>query len=906
MEHRNAAHPGLGLRILLGFLMCCAGLGLASRSDASGMYPVEAGEVPELGADEGLLLVTVETEINFEAVYMKLAGAVLGSRVLKDVKAGRHRVLMRLEAGRYGWDRLRVGNWARSNRWSDYRLGEDPESYFDVHAGVINYPGDLIVGSFSANGTRIQSMDHALLAIDWLEANHPALLGKLSLKYTGAAPDPFPAHYQQTRQAKGDHAKLGGKLQGPPEPGDLSLAPETLWQRDQVEALALSPAGDLLAVQRVEKGKLPWGVDLIDLKSGESHRIAQTDIRFDSMQWAGDQTLLLTMNLPERGIIGAFSSPLNRAVHVIRITRGANAGLAFQAWQVPFQGRILDVLENDPDHILFATIGMRNNLLVHRLDISSEKAIAKFNPATMGAINRLDQGEYWWLADGAGELAVALSWREDRFVLSRRNGRKLEDFLTLERGSEFIPMALSDDAKTLYVITDKDRAQRELVAFDIPTRKVTATLFSKPGVDVVAVMTGAAGEAVGVRYYEHGRLVSDYFGAEDRRRVLALQKAFPGKSVVMIDRSRDGRQLILAVESSQSPVKYYHFDNDADRAALVGDAAPWLKDRAFAPTHSIQVKSKDGLSIEAFLTLPEGTQKRPLVVMPHGGPVGVSDRLWFDNDSQFLASLGYAVLRVNFRGSDGFGKAFREAGHRQFGVAIEDDIDAALTKVLADYPIDPARMCTLGFSYGGYSALISTVRWPGRFRCAVSVAGVTDRNLLYTASDLARTADMRKTLVEQWGDPTRDAELFRSTSPAYRHADIQVPVMLVHGSDDVRVDPEHLRRMQRMLELDGRPPVGLLFEGEGHSFVKYANIHAMWRGIAGFLRQHLGSDAKPSAAQAPAAAENPPHPEQAHGKDAERDAGAEGDVDVGLSAEAPAETADQVHDRVEQGQLAPR
>src|SRR5690606_16534423 len=220
---------------------------------------------------------------------------------------------------------------------------------------------------------------------------------------------------------------------------------------------------------------------------------------------------------------------------------------------------------------------------------------------------------------------------------------------------------------------------------------------------------------------------------------------------------------------------------------------PWLADFEFAPTEVIVARGSDGLSIEAFLTLPEGDGRRPLIVMPHGGPVGVSDHLHFDRDVQFLASLGYAVLRVNFRGSAGYGKAFREAGYHSQGTLIEDDIDAALAQALQDHPLDASRMCTLGFSYGGYSALIAAARAPTRYRCAISVAGVSDRLLFFTASDSARTAEGRKILETIIGDPSTQTRQMIETSPVYRYQDIRIPVMLVHGAKDQRVDIEHMR-----------------------------------------------------------------------------------------------------------------
>jgi len=295
-------------------------------------------------------------------------------------------------------------------------------------------------------------------------------------------------------------------------------------------------------------------------------------------------------------------------------------------------------------------------------------------------------------------------------------------------------------------------------------------------------------------------------------------------------------------------------DTVAKRASLIDEVMPWLADKRYAPAKVLSVKGSDGLPIEAFLTLPDAAGKRPLVVLPHGGPIGVGDRLHFNRQVQYLASLGYAVLQVNFRGSDGYGKAFREAGHRNYGKLIEDDIDAAVQVALTSYPIDDTRLCAVGSSYGGYSALVSAMRWPMRFRCVVSISGVSDRALFFTASDSARSAQTRALMERIIGDPRKDLAEMEATSPLYHVDKLKLPIMLVHGREDLRVDFEHTRRLVRMLNLAGRPPVVLAFPNEGHSFEEPLALEITWSGIAGFLREHLdGATVKTEASTGSAA-----------------------------------------------------
>jgi dipeptidyl aminopeptidase/acylaminoacyl peptidase len=289
-------------------------------------------------------------------------------------------------------------------------------------------------------------------------------------------------------------------------------------------------------------------------------------------------------------------------------------------------------------------------------------------------------------------------------------------------------------------------------------------------------------------------------------------------------------------------------DSAKKRATKIESAKPWLSWIRFPEAELLSVPAADGFAIEAYLTKPRNAAKSPLVVLSHGGPVGVRDERGFNSEVQFLASLGYAVLQVNFRGSDGYGTRFRDSGRRAHGTAIEDDIDTVLTRVLQDPHIDAGRVCAIGSSYGGYSALVSTVRWPQRFRCAVSLSGVTDMLLFFTSSDSGNSARGRTALEHYVGDPRTEADAMMRNSPIYRYRELKAPLMFVHGAEDARVDFEHMRRMVRMLNIAGVRPVALTLEKEGHTYDSWESLEATWGGIAGFLRRHLGDPLKPAAA----------------------------------------------------------
>jgi dipeptidyl aminopeptidase/acylaminoacyl peptidase len=246
-------------------------------------------------------------------------------------------------------------------------------------------------------------------------------------------------------------------------------------------------------------------------------------------------------------------------------------------------------------------------------------------------------------------------------------------------------------------------------------------------------------------------------------------------------------------------------------------------------------------TIESYLTIPpkNGYLKPPLIVYPHGGPIGVADEPGFNEAVQFFASAGYAVLQVNYRGSSGFGRDFEESGWRQWGRGIEDDIDAAVETVLAEDIVDASRLCIVGESYGGYSALISTVRHPNRYRCAASMAGVTDIALLLDTSDYGRKEDGRAFFTEVIGDPETDLEEMRRHSPVYRASEMDTPVLIMQGDEDVRVDLEHAERLAMMLELHRKPHELLIMPGLGHGGWSRRDIQWYFHRLRKFLDYHL-------------------------------------------------------------------
>jgi dipeptidyl aminopeptidase/acylaminoacyl peptidase len=806
-----------------GFLSIAACVLLLASNAPASMREVKPDEVPTLNPDEGLLVVDVDTSQPIDAVEIRKDDNLFGGYTVRDVPAGQSELLYVATAGEYRWNCIQ---YLLAAQTISYSLDEDPEFHFQVKPGVINYPGDLVNRTDGYTQSIIHTVNRGVVAIDWMRAHHRVLYDHFAFVYNGHYIDPFPDFYKNERASAASRTDADlGKTLPPPEPVKLPIPIKNLWPELQIDQFSLSPDGDLLAEVTVDSKTSH--LDLIDLKTRTATRLISSRAGVERLDWVGDGTLAASYN-------DSLAPPDVYIVHIGDTT--ADGHRNFTRFLVPHSGWAVGTIPNDNDHLLFQIRTRNDDLQVFRIDIAGAEGSPDFQFENSAKLNHGIDGAIDWFTDGAGKLRAAVAKQgEDWTVFYGTPGHYRPVF----KLSDFNPMALSADGRLFYGLSDNQRGQTDLVSFD-PLTHAFATIYSKPGVDLHAPVFDSQRRIIGASYYRDGVLVVDYFDDADRTISARIAGAFPDSTTLLLDRDDAGRHFVVAVERSDQAPKYYTFDAARSVAALIDESLPGLAGRKLAMARTIAVTGRDGTRIEAYLTMPNNiVGKVPLIVYPHGGPIGVRDTRQFDPSVQLFASMGYAVLQVNFRGSDGYGRLFREAGEKRFGNLIEDDIDAATRTVLKEDPIDPGRLCIVGASYGGYSALVSAIRWPGRFRCTVSISGVTDQQLMFTASDSSQSAEGRREMEKIIGNPVGDGATMRTYSPLYRYKEITIPVMLAHGTEDARVDFEHSRRMIRMLNLAGHPPVMLTLQGEGHGNFDHRNTIKLWSGVAGFLQANL-------------------------------------------------------------------
>ena len=341
-----------------------------------------------------------------------------------------------------------------------------------------------------------------------------------------------------------------------------------------------------------------------------------------------------------------------------------------------------------------------------------------------------------------------------------------------------------------------------------------------------------------ISYFENGLVKFHYVPGVYQDVVDLLAGIYPQYNARIVATDASEIKFLVFLESPTQPGLAYLFDKESGEMTKLFATMPWIDEAGLAPTTANSIEN-EGLDIEYFLTVPNSEERLPLIVYPHGGPWGVSDNRRFSPVVQYLASRGMAILQVNYRGSGGYGDEFLREGRGEFGQEMLGDIEAAMQAVFENPAIDPERVCAVGESYGGYAAMMLAIRAPHAFRCVASFAGVSDLGLLLGSYDKEDADVLLPLLLDE--DLADDAqyEHLRDLSPLYRAEELDVPIFMQHGAEDVRVDIEQSLRMVDRLEQLGKSVTWQQLDDQGHGFAKPVDAFTYYRSLADFVERHV-------------------------------------------------------------------
>ncbi|GAB3728343.1 S9 family peptidase [Luteimonas pelagia] len=403
------------------------------------------------------------------------------------------------------------------------------------------------------------------------------------------------------------------------------------------------------------------------------------------------------------------------------------------------------------------------------------------------------------------------------------------------------PLGFDAEGRIAYLEVERASGPNAIVAFDT-VDGTRSTVFQDDTVDPGSLIfeQHASGymEPVGV-FVASGKPRSEFFKPTARIAKLyrGLEAAFPDESVAITSRTRDDRLAVVQVYSDRNPGEFYLFDTTTMQASRIMGRRDWIDPEKMGSTREISFKARDGLTIHGLLTTPAGAGGKdlPMVVYVHGGPFGVSDAWGFDTDVQTFANAGYAVLQVNFRGSGNYGMSFEDAGAKQWGLKMQDDVTDATRWAIREGIADEDRICIGGASYGAYASLMGVAKEPGLYKCAIGYVGVYDLEMMYGRGDIQERMTGKNYLRDWLG-----REGLAGNSPVNLAGRIQAPVFLAAGGEDERTPIEHTEKMERALKGAGVPVESLYYRTEGHGFYKLEHRRELYRRMLAFLSRHLG------------------------------------------------------------------
>lgn len=512
-----------------------------------------------------------------------------------------------------------------------------------------------------------------------------------------------------------------------------------------------------------------------------------------------------------------------------------------------------------PLHVLLGVPGTEGEeVIVGKLETDGHRSVRSVTPLRLNVVTgRATSLAYGapdnvrqWVFDARGEPRAAVSAEGDRTKTWFRAPDKTvweavaEDDRLLSR---WAPLAVDGQGR-LWVVGGDGRGFRVLTQFDLNQRTLKAEpIVSTPGFDFSGglVLDPGTGNVLGVRVVTDAETTIWFDARRKALQALADQRA-PGYVNQISCRRCDGDDAVMLVRSfsDRDPGRQELYFAKDKRWQLLSQVRPGIDPRRMATLDFHRTQARDGRDLPLWLTLPAGAkagERRPAVVLVHGGPWVRGGEWRWNGMTQFLASRGYVVIEPEFRGSSGFGEAHFVAGWKQWGRAMQDDVADALAWAVREGHVDKDKVCIAGASYGGYATLMGLVRHPEAYRCGVAWVAVTDPLLLTKWSWSSDMSDEARAFVlpRMLGDPVADAEMLREVSPVHQAARIKAPVLLAFGGQDHRVPIEHGNLMRDALRKAGNDPQWVVYPSEGHGWLTFANRVDFARRVEAFLAQHL-------------------------------------------------------------------
>lgn len=602
---------------------------------------------------------------------------------------------------------------------------------------------------------------------------------------------------------------------------------EDFFRNSERTGYQLSPDGSYISYMAPYKDRLNVFVRRVDETDEHAIRITnETERSVAGYMWADNQRLLYMKDTAG-----------DENYQLYGVHRDGSDDRAYTAFD-GVRTSLIDDLEEQPGVVM---IGMnkRNPEVFdpYRLNIETgELTLLAENPGNI-------QG---WMTDHDGRLRVATAIVDGvntQILYRDTEDEPFRPVLTTNFRDVVSFMEFTPDNKEVYAATNLHRDKTILVRMNPAACEELEVLYENERYDIASISySRKRKKLLSVYCTGHKEPVRHYFDAEEEQLRQRIKAHFPNQRYGIADTDKAEANYLIYVGGDRTRGSYWHYNALTDEAKKIADLAPWIKSDEMNAMHPVCYTTRDGLQIEAYLTLPDGltpdtAKQLPVVVNPHGGP-WARDCWGYSSEVQFLSNRGYAVFQMNFRGSTGYGRHFLEASYKQWGLKMQDDITDGVKWLIEQGIANPNRIAIYGGSYGGYATLAGLTFTPDLYACGIDYVGVSNLfTFMQTIPPYWRP--MLEMMYEQVGHPEHDADQLAATSPALHADKIKVPLFVAQGANDPRVNKAESDQMVEALRQRGVVVEYMVKDNEGHGFHNQENRFDFYRAMERFLKAHL-------------------------------------------------------------------
>lgn len=622
---------------------------------------------------------------------------------------------------------------------------------------------------------------------------------------------------------------------------------ETLSARMDIQDAKISPDGRYIAIAIVRDNKRTISVLDLTTNTFTTHSQLPGNNEYGSFHWASSSRIvaqvMLRSNWQEQpfdyGELFAFNVDGSKSKLVYGYRTGSmQTGTAIKQRESTYGwAQLIDPLVDDEDHILIASTPMSENK-------AEQPRILKWNihkgkRATRIAKSPVAYGNY---ISHKQQLSIAhgLDLKTNKYKTFLYLGKKQwQELVALNSIDNVKPISFSEDKSTLYFLANHTSDKLGLHKLNLKTNTIK-TLYNDQHVDISSVATTSTSNILYSLGIENG--LPEYLMVNKKpaeavafRTLLA---SFPGYEVGITSASKDNSKFVFKVESDVSPVSFYMYDTNKGELKSLYKSKSALAKTPLKPSQPFSLKTTDNINVSGYFT--EATNytsgaKNKLVVLVHGGPAA-KDSWAFDDEVHLFSQHGYSVLRVNFRGSIGFGHEFMTAANGKWATTVQQDIYEATQWAIKEFNIATNSVCIFGHSFGGYSAIMSAIKYPDTYNCAVSSMGVYSIPLLLNDSDALELIGSKSQILSMVGSNEKEQ---LNASPVSHIGKLNTPLFIAHGLKDERTPISQFWQFKDKLDSAGKEYQELVFKKEGHGFYAPQNKHKFYREVLAFLNNHI-------------------------------------------------------------------